>query len=57
MDLTALFCDVDDFVSKKEMSTVQPKALGKNSTQRIRPRALSDSEIMTIIIAYHQFGI
>jgi len=56
MDLTALFCDVDDFVSKKEMSTVQPKVIGKNKTQRIRACALSDSEIMTIIIAYHQSG-
>ena len=56
MDLTALFCDVDDFVSKKEISTFQIKAIGENKAHRIRACTLSDSEIMTIIIAYHQSG-
>jgi Transposase DDE domain len=50
MDLTILFCDVDDFViqQNQDLKLLEPK-----KTPRFR---LSISEIMTICIAYHASG-
>lgn len=56
MDLTQLFCNVDDFV--KLNSSLLTKKLEANNTgkRRYKPRAckLSSSEVMTICIAFHQ---
>lgn len=56
MDLTRLYVDVDDFV--QQFITADPKQIEKHSNshkcKRKRNRRLSDSEIMTISIAYHQ---
>jgi hypothetical protein len=54
MDLTQLFCDVDDFVKQHNSST----NLKIEDSKSKKPRAckLSDSEIITICIAYHQSG-
>ena len=51
MDLTELFCDVDDFVKLYGNNRI-----ADNKSNYFRPNKLSDSEIMTIIIAYHQSG-
>jgi len=53
MSLLELFCDVDDF-----MQTFLPfwhqKLLASGSIKRLRKTQLSESEIMTIVIAFHQ---
>jgi hypothetical protein len=55
MSLTKLFCDVDDFcqVFIAEWEKIQ---LTDGTRKRRRPRSLSHSEIMTIVVSYHQFG-
>ena len=54
MSLLALFCDVDDFCQQWQ---VQPcKRLAPVSGQRLRQPGLSESEIMTIVIHFHQSG-
>lgn len=55
MDLTELFCDVDNFIQQNSRNN--PK-IAAHSTKRkyFRPNRLSESEIMTIVIAYHQSG-
>jgi hypothetical protein len=54
MDLTELFCNVDDFVNQQSKGTTLP--LTDSKRHRIRNFKLSDSEIMTLCIAYHQSG-
>lgn len=58
MDLTVLFCDVDDFV--KQNTSLTTKKLGSTESEKRKysPREckLSSSEIMTICIAFHQSG-
>ena len=56
MDLTSLYCDVDDLV-KNNISLVSKKieSQGKRKYEP-RDRKLSQSEVMTICIAYHQSG-
>lgn len=56
MDLTALFCDVDDFV--KQNTSLLPKKLSSEEKRGYKPRTrkLSCSEVMTICIAFHQSG-
>jgi hypothetical protein len=57
MDLTKLFCDVDDFV-KKNVSSITNN-LGSGVPKRgykPRERKLLSSEVMTICIAFHQSG-
>ena len=51
--LDALFCDVDDFCSIFE-SQWNKKLLNHGGVQRIRAKSLCLSEIMTILIAFHQ---
>lgn len=48
--LTTLFCSVDDFCKYCPQLAPQPVAPGK----RRRTRSLSHSEIMTLLIAFHQ---
>jgi len=54
MSLLELFCDVDDFCQFWYVK--QPKKLGSESGQRVRQPELSESEIMTIVIHFHQSG-
>jgi Transposase DDE domain len=54
MSLLALFCDVDDFCQQWQVK--QPPKLAPVSGQRRRQPRLSESEIMTIVIHFHQSG-
>lgn len=54
MDLTQLFCDVDDFV--KQHNQVTNSRINDSRIRRPRACRLSTSEVMTICIAYHQSG-
>lgn len=54
MSLLALFCDVDDFC--QQWQAQQPKRLPGVSGQRRREPGLSESEIMTLVIHFHQSG-
>jgi Transposase DDE domain len=54
MTLLELFCDVDDFC--EGLAKNQPKQLMKRTVQRRRQPRLSESEVMTIIIHFHQSG-
>ena len=53
MSLTELFCDVDDFCQEFEPKWEQFQ-LGNGLRQRRRKSKLSLSEVMTIIIHFHQ---
>ncbi|MEO8396435.1 MAG: IS982 family transposase, partial [Chloroflexota bacterium] len=54
MSLLALFCDVDDFCQQQQAQ--QLKRLVRVSGQRRRQAGLSESEIMTLVIHFHQSG-
>lgn len=54
MDLTELFCDVDDFV--KRYNRTNNLQIEDSKFKRSINCRLSASEIMTIYIAYHQSG-
>jgi len=58
MDLTVLFCDVDDFVKKNASLAARKLSLTEGKKRKYSPREckLSCSEIMTICIAFHQSG-
>lgn len=51
--LEELFCSVDDFCQTFEAQW-QQQLLGSGLQLRKRPRSLSLSEVMTILIAFHQ---
>ena len=55
MDIVALFCPTDDFFLAYE-AYLAPRSLqdGKPTENRGRPRNLHPSEVMTILIAFHQ---
>ena len=56
MDLTQLFCDIDDFVkalSKKNNSFL---LISTGKPRRGFPPQMSLAELMTIIILYHSSG-
>ncbi len=53
LSLEALFCHVDDFCRWFE-PLWQQRLLGEGLQRRSRSRSLSLSEIMTILIAFHQ---
>lgn len=54
MDLTTLFCNVDDFVN--EHNKKAPKKFDEGVLKIKRPRTITDSEVMTICILFHQVG-
>ena len=56
MDLTELFCDVDDFVQSKQHNGPKQINHNKDKNNYFRSNKLSNSEIITIAIAYHQSG-
>lgn len=51
--LTALFCSIDDFC-QKNLPLLAQTALPPIKGCRRRARSLSESEIMTILVAFHQ---
>ena len=53
MSLTELFCDVDDFC-KVFLPIWEQKQFEEGSRKRLRKTQLSISEIMTIMILFHQ---
>lgn len=56
MDLTELFCDVDDFIQLNKNNSLKQINCNKNKNNYFRHSKLSSSEIVTIVIAYHQSG-
>ena len=54
-NLLSLFCHVDDFCHYFEPAH-KAKQLPADKPQRNRPRSLCSSEILTIMIAFHQSG-
>ena len=54
MSLLKLFCDVDDFCQYWKAG--EAKKLSSKSGQRVGEPGLSESEIMTIVIHFHQSG-
>jgi Transposase DDE domain len=54
MSLLELFCDVDDFWQRLEGQ--QQVALPSRTGQKVRKPGLCESEIMTILIHFHQSG-
>jgi len=54
MSLLELFCDVDDFC--REWHRNHPKRLVSAKGQRVRQPGLKESEIMTLVIYFHQSG-
>jgi len=51
--LVEMFCHVDDFC-QAFLPIWQAQLLASGAIQRQRPRSLCMSEIMTILIAFHQ---
>jgi len=54
MNLTEIFCDIDDFF--KNFTLQWNKRLINNNSKRNRKTALSESEIMTILVYFHFSG-
>ncbi|WVL02181.1 hypothetical protein Dongsha4_08320 [Cyanobacterium sp. Dongsha4] len=52
-NLDYLFCHVDDFCQQFELQW-QQKLISHGAVQRVRTKSLCLSEIMTILIAFHQ---
>lgn len=55
MDIIQLFCEVDDFC-KWFIVEWEKTQIGEGTKKRLRSPSLSHSEIITIIIFYHQSG-
>lgn len=57
LDLTQIFCDVDDFYQTYEAFNARhtPRLSGEGQAKRYQSR-LSLSEVMTIVIAFHASG-
>lgn len=55
MDLTQMFCQVDDFCIEFE-SSWHPFLLETGLRKRRRRRCLSNSEVMTLLFLFHQMG-
>ena len=55
MDLTELFCDVDDFV--KNFSQISPKEIDNEFKKYHRAFKLSKSEIIVICITFHHRAV
>nr|WP_027156580.1 IS982 family transposase [Methylobacter luteus] len=55
MKLTHLFCDVDDFC-RTFIADWQKNQLIQGEKKRHRPHRMSYSEMITILVAYHQSG-
>lgn len=55
MDITTLFCDIDDFCQDFE-PWLHHKQLSDGTPKRRRKSTLDISEVMTIVVAFHQSG-
>lgn len=55
MEIVALFCDIDDFCQQFEPRW-QQRLLGRGERRRIRASRLCLSEVMTIVVSFHQSG-
>jgi len=53
MDLTKLFCDIDDFVKALEKKNDGKLLISRGKAKRGFPPQMSLSELMTIIVQYH----
>jgi hypothetical protein len=56
MDITTLFCEVDDFCKNYSVNKSLMIALGERKRYRQREKSLSPSEIMTLVIYFHASG-
>jgi hypothetical protein len=56
MDLTQLFCDIDDFVKAFEKNNLSFFLISKSNGHGRTPAHMSLAEIMTIIVLYHSSG-
>jgi len=56
MDLTTLFCDVDDFFKIHSFNQQTSELSEQGKQRRNRQKSLSPSEIMTIVIYFHASG-
>ena len=54
-NLDAIYVDVDDFCLLFEPQWLE-HLISTGEKQRIKPSRLSSSEVMTILIAFHQSG-
>jgi len=55
MEIVALFCDIDDFCQRFEPAW-QQRVVAADSTQRMWTSRLYLSEVMTIVVSFHQSG-
>src|ERR1041384_5324258 len=55
MDIVALFCDIDDFCVQFE-PVWQQHLVSEGNRQRRRETRLCLSEVMTIVVSFHQSG-
>ena len=54
MNILPLFCEIDDFFLAFEQYQAQRQLPGKRREKRGRPRTLHPSEVMTILVNFHQ---
>lgn len=53
MDLTTLFCDIDDFLKNYPIDQQTHIPISDGKRHRYRKKSLSPSEIITILIYFH----
>ena len=56
MHIVSLFCEIDDFFLAFENYQARHQLPGTPSEKRGRPRTLHPSEVMTILVNFHQSG-
>ena len=56
MDLTQLFCDIDDFVKALAQQNNSFLLISKGKAKRGFPPQMSLAELMTILVLYHSSG-
>ena len=54
MNILPLFCEIDDFFLAFEQYQAQRQLPGRRREKRGRPRTLHPSEVMTILVNFHQ---
>ena len=57
LDVTAIFCDVDDFCQRFKQAWSQQPQLPSLSAEKQHGSRLGLSEVMTIVIAFHGSGM
>ena len=56
MHIVSLFCEIDDFFLAFENYQARHQLPGTPSEKRGHPRTLHPSEVMTILVNFHQSG-